>query len=102
MLVGTVEEISMGRREQKKIRTNRWNQLQNSLRKRNSKKLRAIVQHCGFLSKYDSPCAGREKTGGLERTRVQFLARNDVPKKAILRNTLSGEGEEVQMLRLLK
>lgn len=96
VLVGPREEISMGRRGEEKIRKNRWNQLQNSLRKWNSKKLRAIVQHCGFLSKYDSPCAGREKIAGLQRTRVQFLVKNDVPMKVILRNTLSGEGE-VQM-----
>lgn len=102
VLVRTGEEISMGKRGEKKIRTSRWNQLQNSLRKWNSKKPRAIVQHCGFLSKYDSPCAGREKIAGLERTRVQFLVRNDVPMKVILRNTLSGEGEEVQVLRLLE
>lgn len=96
VLVGPREEISMGRRVEEKIRKNRWNQLQNSLRKWNSKKLRAIVQHCGFLSKYDSPCARREKIGGLQRTRVQFLMKNDVPMKVILRNTLSGKGE-VQM-----
>lgn len=100
VLVRTGEEISMGRRGgEKKIRKSRWKQLQNSLRKWNSKKPRVIVQHCGFLSKYDSPCAGREKIGGLERTRVQFLVRNDVPLKVILRNTLSGEGEGIQMRR---
>ena len=95
VLVGPREEISMGKRVKEKNQEKR-NQLQNSLRKWNSKKLRAIVQHCGFLSKYDSPCARREKIGGLQRTRVQFLMKNDVPMKVILRNTLSGKGE-VQM-----
>lgn len=56
---------------EKKIRKSKWNHLQNSLRKWNSKKLKAIVQRCGFLRKYDSPCAEREKIAGLEKTRVR-------------------------------
>lgn len=91
--LGLERKLVWAEEEREKIRKNRWNQLQNSLRKWNSKKLRAVVQHCGFLSKYDSPCARREKIAGLQRTRVQFLVKNDVPMKVILRNTLSGEGE---------
>lgn len=73
-------------------------------RKWNSKKLRAIVQHClVFLSKYDSPVL-EEKIAGLQRTRVQFLVKNDVPMKVILRTHCLGGGRSTnaQMLRLLK
>lgn len=55
------EKNQTNKKGKKPSRKSRWNQLQNSLRKWNSKKPRAIVQNCGFLSKYDSPCAGKRK-----------------------------------------
>lgn len=53
--------------------------------------MRSIVQHCGFLSKYDSPWLGKRKLEIAGKKKTQFLLRNDVTVKVILRDKLSGE-----------
>lgn len=56
----------------------------------NSKKLRAIVQHCGFLSKYDSPLCERENCRTAKEQGYSSWWKMMYLMKVILKTWLSG------------
>lgn len=84
--VGTGTEISMGRRGEEKKSGKAYGTSCKIPLESETKKLRATVQHCGFLSKYDSPLCWKRENWRTGKNKVQFLVRNDVPTKVILRN----------------